>query len=561
VRLTAVILLGLFGLPGVVSAGSGDAADKVKQGIAHYNAGDYKAAAAAFVEADVAQPDDPRITFDRACAYAAAGDVDKAVELLQEAALSPEPALAARCHYNRGRIVADSARTVFGEHPEDASAEIRQEGLQLLTQAVGHFRDCIEMDPNHADARHNLEIIRLWIKHMQSLWQQRDRQKQREEMNLLEFLLSIEARQRELRATGKSLAAEPDSPKRRQALSVAGTAQRLLTEEIGPLKEKIAQALAAPQQAAGQPAAGPPGRTSPPPSSSQADSQEVVGLLNGLADKVVKAMLSAADQFDGCRPADAFESQTDAVAKLNEIYMVVAPYPSLVERALGTQQELVDRAAPAEAIPDQQSPQEQFPQEHPPADIEESAWSQGFVAGWSRILISKAEQGLESLKSGAPAAAAGKDPGQAPADAEAAKKRIEGLRQSMQKAVQLGPKVQILTAKAASDLENRKPANALPKQQEALRLLKEIAKPLARQQQQQNQKQDQKKDQQNEDQEKKDQEKKDQQQQKKKKPRDLSKEQAKALFRKVRQRQQEHQKLKKQLQQYVGPPSKAERDW
>jgi len=555
VRSIVTILLGLLAVPGVVSAGSGDAADKVERGIKHYSAGDYKAAAAAFAEADVAQPDDPRIIFDRACVYAAAGDVERAVELFQTAALSPDPALAARCHYNRGRLAAGKAQAVFGERPEDASAEIRQEGLQLLIQAVGHFRDCIEMEPDHADARHNLEVIRLWIKHMQSLWQERDRQKQRDEMNLLEFLLSVEARQRQLRATGKLLVAQLDSPKRRQALSAAGTSQRSLAEEIGPLKEKIAQMLAAPQQAPGQPAAGPSAGTPLPPSSSQPDSQDAAGLLNTLADEVAQAMLSAAGELDGRRPADAVKSQTDAVAKLDEIYKIVVPYPRLLRRALDTQQELVDRAAPAEETPEE-TPDAQSPQEHPREDIEGLAWTQGFVAGWSGSLVPKAEQGLEGLKSGAPSA--GKDPRQTSSDAKSGEKQIEGLRQSMQKAVELGPKVQALTAEAASDLQNRKPADALPKQQQALKLLKEIAEPLPKQQQKNQQNQDEKK----KEREKNKPQKKDQQQEKQqRKPRDLSKEQAKALFRKVRRRQDERQKLRKQAQQYFSSPAKVERDW
>ena len=141
------------------TAAYGDAAKKVKQGISHYRAQEFKQAVNAFAEADVAKPDNDLITFDRACAYAAQGDTEKATELYRTAALSRDTKLAVRCHYNLGGLSAEQARGVFGENPQDAAPEVRTEGLQLLQTAVGHYRDCIELAPNHAEARHNLELM------------------------------------------------------------------------------------------------------------------------------------------------------------------------------------------------------------------------------------------------------------------------------------------------------------------------------------------------------------------------------------------------------------------
>ena len=109
-----------------------EAAEEVRQGIASYGAGDYQQAAAAFNEADVAQPDDLRIAFDRGMALAAQGDADKAVELLEKAALSPDLELAVRARYNLGCLAAAKARKQFGEHPEKASPEVRSSGLADL---------------------------------------------------------------------------------------------------------------------------------------------------------------------------------------------------------------------------------------------------------------------------------------------------------------------------------------------------------------------------------------------------------------------------------------------
>ena len=82
-------------MPSAAEPGSAKQPKRSARGSPPTSAGDYKQAAAAFTEADVAKPDDLRIAFDRGTALAAQGD-DKAVELLQKAALSPDLELAVR---------------------------------------------------------------------------------------------------------------------------------------------------------------------------------------------------------------------------------------------------------------------------------------------------------------------------------------------------------------------------------------------------------------------------------------------------------------------------------
>ncbi len=80
------------------------------------------------------------------------------------------------------------------------------------------------------------------------------------------------------------------------------------------------------------------------------------------------------------------------------------------------------------------------------------------------------------------------------------------LKEALQLGVQSAPKVEKLADEAALLLEENKPDEALPKQQEALKLLKDM---LPKQQQQEQEKKDQeKKDQEKKDQDKKDQERK-----------------------------------------------------
>ncbi len=236
--MTTLVLVFLCTAPSV-EASNKKAAEHVRQGIRHFRAGEMQAAERAFAEAGVASPENPRIGYDRACVLSATGDADRATELLRDSAMAREPELVAHSRYNLGSIQAAKGKAVFGDHPEEAPAEVREDGLRLLAAAIGHWRDCLEVDPNHAAARHNLEVVRLWIKHMQEVWAKRDRDRQREEADLLSLLQMIETEQTQLRQGTKQLTGQSDSPRRRQSAKQAGRSQLELADEIIPLKEKF----------------------------------------------------------------------------------------------------------------------------------------------------------------------------------------------------------------------------------------------------------------------------------------------------------------------------------
>ena len=599
-----VLIAALLASPSPAAAGSKEAAQKVREGIAAYQAGDYKDASNSFSEADVAQPDDPRIAFDRGAALAAQGDADKATELLQKAALSPDLELAVRARYNLGCLAAAKAQKRFGEHPESATPEVRKSGLADLAIAVGHFRDCLHLDKDHADARHNLELIRLWIKSMESLWEQNDRKKQRKELDLAAFLQMLEQNERGLRAASRALAGAGDSPKLREAQRAAEKAQRKLGEEIGPLKEKIETTLGKAAQSAA-------GSGAPAPAPPAEDVKKAIAQLQSLADEVGSAFDAAATKLHAGKPTEAVKPQTEAVEKLHRMLRGVAPYPTIVGRALGDQQGLVgenpsipsgagattmvpmvpglpsrvegtggqatrgapgnkDSAKPPGATAGSSSSVESTggqatrgtPPVKPPVDAAEAAWNQDFVTRTSEVLAPLAKQGLEQLKSAPTAPAvpqAGPGGKGAPAvSAEEAEKQREGLKQSMEKAVQLAPKVEKLSGDAAQLLRDRKPAEALPKQQEALKLLKEIAEPLPKQKPEQNQDQDKPdQDKQEQKQQQKDQKQPDQKEQQQ----EASQQQAESAIRQVQERQQQRQEREKQLQRYLSRPGKVEKDW
>lgn len=585
------------------------AVQKVREGIRYFVSGEFESAGKSFTEADKAEPDNATIAFDRACALAASGDTEKVEEarkFFRDAALARDVGLAGRAHYNLGTLSAEQGRATLGENPVEAAPEKREEGVSQLLAAVGHYRDCLKVDQGHQDARHNLELIRLFIKHIQDQWEKRDREKAREEKGLLEFLAMIEQRQTELRSAVQVLGKDEDSPQRRQAATELSDSQTELRDEIEPLKDKIAEELAAAQQSsAGNGAAQDPSRAS--------QMEQAQTLLQKIADEAGSKMEAAASDVAAATFEEARAKQLESLDRLNEIYMAVAPFTAVLQRATKQQEQLTgtsetltgfDAEANEEESADgaDSEPSEEKGETEPPVEIAlpddeypELAQQQSRVTDWSRMLSLKAQAELPQIEAQLQAAQAqgeanagdgqtkpatdddGKDddgkaaePDAKPAE-EDALAQLEGMKASLEKAIELGPNVEEHSHAAADCLQATELLKALPDQQEALKLLREIAEPLKKDDQQQGDDQ-QNQDQQNEDGDKGDQneqsqndqqkDKSDQQKQQDQQQRGQSqRERAMSTLRRAREREREHRDLQKQLQQLIGGRIRVDRDW
>jgi len=610
-RLPAIlVLIGVASSLG--SNPSSTAVEKVREGIRYFVSGEFESADKSFTEADKAEPDNATIAFDRACVLAASSDsekVEEARKYFRDAALARDVGLASRAHYNLGTLSAEQGRATLGENPVEVAPEKREEGVSQLLAAVGHYRDCLNLDKGHQDARHNLELIRLFIKHVQDQWAKRDREKAREEKGLLEFLAMIEQRQTELRSAVHVLDKEEDSPQRRQAASELSDSQTELRDEIEPLKDKIAEELAAAQQAsAGNSAAQDPNRAS--------QMEQAQELLQKIADEAGSKMEAAASEVASATFEDARTKQLESIDRLNEIYMAVAPFTAVLQRATKQQEQLTgtsetltgyDASATKEEPSDtaDSEPVEEKEEAESPVEIAlpddqypELAQKQSRVTDWSRMLSLKAQAELPQIEAQLQAAQAqgeanagngqtkpatdddgNNDDGKAAEpDAKSAEEdalaQLEGMKDSLEKAIELGPKVEEHSRAAADSLQATELLKALPDQQEALKLLREIAEPLKKDDQQQGDDQ-QNQDQQNEDGDKGDQnqqsqndqqkdqseQQKQQKQQEQQQQGQSQRERAMSTLRRAREREREHRDLQKQLQQLIGGRIRVDRDW
>jgi Ca-activated chloride channel family protein len=177
--------------------------------------------------------------FDEACAAHRKGELERAKEKYLRAGLSLDRSLAVSAHYNLGMLAAEKAKSLSGEKPELIPPEKRQEILDQLAQAIAAYRHCLELQSDHAPSRRNIELIRQWIKYYSDKWHEQDRQKRRDESDLLKFLEFLIQSETALKETVGQLR----EPLRSDTFAELKRAQEELQEEIPTLREKIEEGL------------------------------------------------------------------------------------------------------------------------------------------------------------------------------------------------------------------------------------------------------------------------------------------------------------------------------
>ncbi len=562
--------------------------------------------------------------FDQACALHRKGDVAAAREAYLKAGLAHDKKLAASAHFNLGTLAAEEARRLAGEQPESVPPDKRQEILDQLRAAVASFRHCLEMQPDNAHARRDIELVRQWIKYYNDQWQAHDREKRRQEMNLVAFLEFLIETQRALKESSKDLAAAGTAPA--DAYAEPKRLQEELQQEIAPLKEKIQSELTPKEPAAA--------------GAAQAPSKELeqgIALLQGWADGAGQHMLSAARRLGERQAGQAAELQQSAIDELDKIWDAVIPFHALLARDLTDQTQIAESLAPAAAADEkpkagepsdlkvpQQDASKPAPQPQPAAagsrsltsageDLATVAETQERTERRTRLLKLKAEAELARLEKSGPADA--KEKGHEPASKKKDAHDAAGaqppavdpaqVKAGYQKAIDLAPRTVEQMERAVKSLKNKDRQAAHPPAEEARKLLEEIQKAQPKkdpedqkkQEQDQNQKKNeeqkkdqneqQKKDQQKQEQQKKDEQQKDQrkkddeqkkeqekkkqqepkksaqekQEQKKNEEQQASRDRVEDMLRRVRERQQEKRERDRTMKARVYGRVAVEKDW
>jgi Ca-activated chloride channel family protein len=581
------------------SSKADDASQTVREGLRLYNSGEFEKARDRF---DVARTEFHNkdaakaaiAAFDEACAAHRKGDLAQAREWYLKAGLAHDKRLTAAAQFNLGTLAAEEARKLAGKKPEDVEPDKRAEIIEQLTSAIASFRHTLDLQPDNAHARRDIELVRQWIKYYTERWRARDREKKRQEMNLVAFLEFLIETERGLRESTKALPATAPA----DAYAELKRLQDELREEIDPLKDKIKAELT-PQPS--------PGAAPSRPNSSEVE--QGITLLQGWADAAGEKMKAAAHRLEERKAGPAATEQQTAIDELERIWDAVIPFHALLARDLADQTKIAGSLAPAESgetkpvagepsekeAPAREKQEPAVPK--PPAgtaqqslgsqgeDLAPISESQERTERRTQLLKLKAEAELARLPVAKPADAKTKGPATTPkkdasANANPSQPDPKELAAGYQKAIELAPRAVDEMEKALTALKQKDRAAAYPPAEEARRILEEIQKAQPKNPQQDQNKQDQdkqeqnqknqeqqkkeqekdqqnkdeqkkeqqKKDQENEDQQKKDQQKKDQQ----KKQEDQKKEQQKSDAQQKEQQKEQQKKEQDQKKQGGG---------
>jgi Ca-activated chloride channel family protein len=141
---------------------AGEYASLIHEGNRLYAEGKYAEAEEKYIQAGTERQDAPEVPYNIANTYFQREDFSKAIERYGEALKAVrDRVLEVSIRYNLGCARArESEKYVV----DLGNSENLQKGVDLLREAIGGFRDVLEMNPSHAGARKNLAVSQLRVK-------------------------------------------------------------------------------------------------------------------------------------------------------------------------------------------------------------------------------------------------------------------------------------------------------------------------------------------------------------------------------------------------------------
>ncbi|MCE3014567.1 MAG: VWA domain-containing protein [Pirellula sp.] len=473
-------ILFLFACMLVPSVVAEDATQRIQQGIKLYSESKFQDASEAFATAsEILQKDNDTqsslATFDQACAEHRLGNREKAIDLYLKAAMSKDRSLASKSQFNLGKLQvealmeksnasSDSSKSEQPAKPEEI-IKLREEIVDLAKQAITAYRNSLELDGENLPARRNLEIVRQWLKLTTDRWREEDRQKRRDETNLLQFLdYLIETEQSIFRESSqlKDLYALDRHAELKQV-------QDELIDEIPTLRSKITDTLTKKE------APNNPSSNDPKTAASEKEVEKAIEMLENWVDTAREHMRQSSRTLGQFRASESFVSQQNAVDELEKIWDAVAPFQAVLGKALAEQTKIVNDLKPTENGRESLDVEDEIP--------EKILKDQQRTLARTRLLAPKAEAELSMLKQApTPEAIAPQTELEQKAEYDAAPEQLteeqkrEKAKEGLQKAIELAPAAVEAMINAIANIQKKNKSDSVISAEEARRILEEIAK-------------------------------------------------------------------------------------
>lgn len=477
INTAAGILVTCMLIPSVVAE---DATQRIQQGIKLYSESKFQDASEAFATAsEILQKDNNTqlslATFDQACAEHRLGNREKAIDLYLKAAMSKDRSLASKSQFNLGKLQVEalmeksnassaSSKSEQPSKPEEIT-KLREEIVDLAKQAITAYRNSLELEKENLPARRNLEIVRQWLKLTTDRWREEDRQKRRDETNLLQFLdYLIETEQSIFRESSllKDLYALDRHAELKQV-------QDELIDEIPTLRKKITDELTKKEDPNN------PSSNDPNKEATDKDVEKAIEMLENWVDTAREHMRQSSRTLGQFRASESIVSQQSAIEELEKIWDAVAPFQAVLGKALSEQTEIVNDLKPTENGGEPLDAEDEIP----PKTFKD----QQRTLARTRLLAPKAEAELSMLKqTPIPQAAtpqiepeqkAGND---AVPEQMTEEQKLEKAKEGLQKAIELAPTAVEAMTKTIASIQKKNKADAGMNAEEARKILDEIAK-------------------------------------------------------------------------------------
>lgn len=390
--------------------------------------------------------------FDQACAEHRLGNREAAEELYLKSAMSRDKKLGANAHFNLAKLHVETMEQMVGDSIDKVENESREGIVSKGREAITAYRTGLELDPSNRMIRRNIEIVRQWLKQTTDRWQELDRQKRRNEADLLQFLEFLIQSEKSINQSSSELEDLYSLDEHMELKRV----QDELAEELPYLREKIEYAFDKPENQSNPGAAN---------RSTDRDkqTQEAIDLLLNWVDTARDYIREGSRSLGEFRASQALEPQRLAIEEFEKLWEAVAPYEPLLAKAFEEQTGIVKELSTEGSVKTA---------EDIPKSLSRDQLSTQKLA---RLLAPKAQAAIAEIRNSQQETVTDAEPTRMPEeDQQKQKRRLEAL----EKGIELAPKAVGAMESAISELKSANPMSAYEGAEEARSILEELMKAL-----------------------------------------------------------------------------------